>query len=60
MQKIDDIKTPTNLEEFRQSLKKYCKGSKYNIFIYNKINDKKTCVNINWITKMSDLFKLIY
>ena len=46
MQKIDDVKTPTNLEKFRQSLKKYCKSYKHNTFIYNKINYKKTCVNI--------------
>ena len=40
--------------------KKYCKGNKHNIFIYDKINNKKTCVNINRISKMSDLFKLIH
>ena len=36
MQKIDDIKTSTNLEEFRRSFEKYCKGNKHNIFIYDK------------------------
>ena len=41
MQKKDDVKTPTNLEEFRQSLKKYCKDYKHNIFTYNKIIIKK-------------------
>lgn len=59
MQKVEDIKTPTNLEEFRQGLKKYCLGYKDSIFIYNKINNIKVNVDINKISKMSDIFKLI-
>ncbi len=59
MQKIEDIKTPSNLEEFRQSLKKYCLGHKNSIFIYNNINNTKVSVDINKISKMSDIFKLI-
>ena len=59
MQKIEDIKTPSNLEEFRQSLKKYCLGYKHSIFIYSKINNTKLSVDINKISKMSDIFKII-
>lgn len=59
MQKIEDIRTPTSPEEFRQSLKKYCLGYKDSIFIYNKINNTKVSVDINKISKMSDIFKLI-
>ena len=59
MQKVEDIKTPTNLEEFRQGLKKYCLGHKDSIFIYNKANNTKVSVDINQISKMSDIYKLI-
>ena len=59
MKKIEDIKTPTNLEEFRQSLKKYCLGYKGNIFIYNKTSNTKVSVDIDKISKMSDIYKLI-
>ena len=59
MKKIEDIKTPTNLEEFRRSLKKYCLGNKDNVFIYNKINNTKVSVDINKISKISDIFKHI-
>ena len=59
MQKVEDIKTPTNLKEFREGLKKYCLGSKDSIFIYNKINNTKVSVDINKISKMSDVFKFI-
>ena len=59
MQKVEDIKTPTNLEEFRQSLKKYCLGNENSIFIYNKINNTKINVDINKISKISDIFKFI-
>ena len=59
MKKIEDIKTPTNLEEFRQGLKKYCLGYKDCIFIYNKINNKIASIDINKISKMSDIFKII-
>ena len=59
MLKIEDIKTPTTVEEFRDNLKKYCLGKKDSIFIYNKINDKQFCIDINKISKMSDIFELI-
>ena len=59
MKKIEDIKTPINLEEFRQSLKKYCLGHKDSIFIFNKINNTKFSVDIDKISKMSDIYKLI-
>ena len=59
MLKIEDVKTPTNLEEFRQSLKKYCLGNENSIFIYNKINNTKINVDINKISKISDIFKFI-
>ena len=59
MKKIEDIKTPTNLEEFRQNLKKYCLGQKHSIFIFNKKNNTKNIVDINRISKISDIFNLI-
>ena len=59
MRKVEDIKTPTNLEEFRQSLKKYCLGHKGSIFIYNKTSNTKVSVDIDKISKMSDIYKLI-
>ena len=59
MKKIEDIKTPTNLEEFRQSLKRYCLGHNDRIFIYNKRNNTKINVDINRISKISDIFKFI-
>ena len=36
MQKVEDIKTPTNLEEFRHGLKKYCLGHKDSILFITK------------------------
>ena len=59
MKKIEDIRTPTNLEDFRESLKKYCLGHKESIFIYNKKSNKKVSVDINNISKISDIYKLI-
>ena len=59
MKKIEDIKTPINIEEFRQSLKKYCLGHKNSIFIFNKTNNAKNSVNINRISKISDIFNFI-
>ena len=59
MKKIEDIQTPTNIEEFRQSLKKYCLGHKNSIFIFNKINNAKNSVDINRISKISDIFNFI-
>ena len=59
MQKVEDIKTPTNLKEFRESLKKYCLGNMDSIFIYNRTNNRKISVDINRISKTSDIFKLI-
>jgi hypothetical protein len=57
--KIEDIKTPTTIEEFRDNLKKYCLGYKESVFIYNKKNRKKFSININKISKISDVFKFI-
>ena len=59
MLKIEDIKTPTTIEEFRDNLKKYCLGYKESVFIYNKRNRKKFNININKISKISDVFKFI-
>ena len=59
MKKIEDIQTPTNIEEFRQSLKKYCLGHKNSIFIFNKTNNAKNSVDINRISKISDIFNFI-
>ena len=59
MKKIEDIKTPINLEEFRQGLKKYCLGYNDSIFIFNKTNNIKFNVDIDNISKMSDIYRLI-
>ncbi len=59
MKKIEDVKTPTTVKEFRDNLRKYCLGHKGGIFIYNKINDKNFSVDINKISKMSDVFEII-
>ncbi len=57
MLKIEDIKTPNTIEGFRNNLKKYCLGSKENIFIYKKSNGKQYSLNINKISKISDVLK---
>ena len=59
MYKIEDIKTPKTVEEFRYNLKRYCLGNTDSIFIYNKINGKKYKIEINKLSKISDIFKFL-
>ena len=59
MQRIKDIQTPKTLDQFRINLKKFCLGCKNNIFIFNKANDKDYRVNIEQISKISDVRNLI-
>ena len=59
MLKIEDIKTPNTIEGFRNNLKKYCLGSKENIFIYRKTTGKQYSLDINKISKISDVFKIL-
>lgn len=59
MLKIEDIKTPKTIEEFRHNLKKYCLGNTDSIFIYNKINRKQYKIKINNLSKISDVFKFL-
>ena len=65
MIKIEDIITPSTIEEFRNNLKKYCLGNDNKLFIYSNtidvINKKrienkiKFNVDINKVTKVSDI-----
>lgn len=59
MQKVQDIKTPKTLEQFRLNLKKFCLGSENNIFIYNTANGTEYKVDIEKISKISDVIELI-
>ena len=59
MLKVEDIKTPKTREEFRQNLKKYCLGNTDSIFIYNKINKKQHEIQINKLSKISDIFEFL-
>ena len=59
MQKIKDIQTPKTLEQFRGNLKKFCLGSEDNIFIFNKADGKDYKVDIEKISKISDVINLI-
>ena len=59
MLKIEDIKTPKTVEEFRHNLKKYCLGNAESIFIYNKINRKQYKIKVNNLSKISDVFKFL-
>ena len=59
MQRIKDIQTPKTLEQFRVNLKKFCLGSEDNIFIFNKADGKDYKVDIEKISKISDVFNLI-
>tara|TARA_B100000900_G_C20182280_1_gene554383 strand:+ start:59 stop:598 length:540 start_codon:yes stop_codon:yes gene_type:complete len=59
MQKIKDIQTPKTLEQFRVNLKKFCLGSEDNIFIFNKADGKDYKVDIEKISKISDVINLI-
>ena len=59
MLKIEDIKTPKTIEEFRYNLKRYCLGNTNSIFIYNKINGKKYKIEVNKLSKISDVLKFL-
>ena len=59
MQRIKDIQTPKTLDQFRANLKKFCLGSKNNIFIFNKADGKDYKVDVEKISKISDVINLI-
>ena len=59
MQRIKDIQTPKTLDPFRANLKKFCVGSKNNIFIFNKADGKDYTVDVEKISKISDVVNLI-
>ena len=59
MQKIKDIQTPKTLDQFRLNLKKFCLGSENNIFIFNKANGKDYKVDVEKISKISDVVNLM-
>ena len=59
MLKIEDIKTPKTIEEFRHNLKKYCLGNADSIFIFNKINRKQYKIKVNKLSKISDILKFL-
>ena len=59
MLKIEDIITPKTIEEFRHNLKKYCLGNTDSIFIYNKINRKQYKIEVNKLSKISDILKFL-
>ena len=59
MLKIEDIKTPKTIEEFRYNLKRYCLGNTDSIFIYNKISRKQYKIEVNKLFKISDVLKFL-
>ncbi len=59
MQKIKDIQTPKTLDQFRINLKKFCLGSENNILIFNKVDSKDYKVDVEKISKISDVINLI-
>ena len=59
MVKIENIKTPKTIEEFRFNLKSYCLGYNDRIFIYNRINRKQYKIEVNKLSKISDVFEFI-
>ena len=59
MLKVEDIKTPKTIEEFRYSLKKYCLGNTNSVFIYKKINRKQYKIQVNKLSKISDVFEFL-
>ena len=59
MLKIEVIKTPKTIEEFRYNLKRYCLGNTDSIFIYNKINRKQYKIVVNKLSKISDILKFL-
>ena len=50
---------PKTLEQFRVNLKKFCLGSEDNILIFNKADGKDYKVDIEKISKISDVIYLI-
>ena len=59
MLKIEDIKTPKTIVEFRYNLKRFCLGNTDSIFIYNKINRKQYKIEVNKLSKISDVLKFL-
>ena len=59
MLKIEDIKTPKTIKEFRYNLKRYCLGNTDSIFIYNNINRKQYKIEVNKLSKISDILKFL-
>ena len=59
MLKIEDIKTPKSIKEFRYNLNRYCLGNTDSIFIYNKINRKQYKIEVNKLSKISDILKFL-
>ena len=59
MLKVEEIKTPKTIQEFRYNLKKYCLGNTDSIFIYNKINRKQYKIQVNKLSKISDVFEFL-
>ena len=59
MLKIEDIKTPKTIEEFRYNLKRYCLGNTDSIFIYHKINRKQYKIEVSKLSKISDVLKFL-
>ena len=59
MIKLQDIKTPKTIEEFRNNLKKFCLGSKGILFIYYRDTKKKYDIEIKGLSKISDAFNQI-
>ena len=59
MLKVEDIKTPKTLKEFRHNLKKYCLGNTDTVFIYNKINRKQYKIKVNKLSKISDVLEYL-
>ena len=59
MLKIEDIKTPKTIKEFRYNLKRYCLGNTDSIFIYNKINRKQYKIEVHKLSRISDVLKFL-
>ena len=59
MLKIEDVKTPKTVKQFRYNLKRYCLGNTDSIFIYNKINRKQYKIEVNKLSKISDTLKFL-
>ena len=59
MEKIEDIQTPKTLNHFKLNLKKFCLGGENDIFLYNTATGKEYKVDIEKISKISDVIELI-